>query len=100
MTYCGGQIAEVLLSEAARMALFCRLNKGSKSLTDGAHPRTFWVIYSIEKLSASCQGRTSVSTLESGFILPDATDLTLRLKIGDSRRRYWLPHPFCTRSRL
>ncbi len=42
------------------MALFCRLNKGSKTLTDGAHQRTFWVIFSIEKLSASCQGRTSV----------------------------------------
>ena len=60
MTYCGGQIAEMLLSEAARMAQFCRLNKGSKVLTDGAHQRTFWVIFSIEKLSASCQGRTSV----------------------------------------
>ncbi|KIW44411.1 uncharacterized protein PV06_02883 [Exophiala oligosperma] len=60
MTYCGGQIAEMLLSEAARMTQFCRLNKGSKTITDGAHQRTFWVIYSIEKLSASCQGRPSV----------------------------------------
>ncbi|KIW26107.1 uncharacterized protein PV07_09234 [Cladophialophora immunda] len=59
MTHCGGQIAETLLSEAARMAQFVRLNRGSAALTDGAHQRTFWVIYSLEKLSSFCQGRTS-----------------------------------------
>ncbi|KAK5055327.1 hypothetical protein LTR84_013077 [Exophiala bonariae] len=59
MTHCGGQIAETLLSEAARMAQFVRLNKGSSTLTAGAHQRTFWVVYSLEKLSCFCQGRTS-----------------------------------------
>lgn len=60
MTHCGGQIAESLLSEAARMTQFVRLNRGSAALTDGAHQRTFWVVYSLEKLSSFCQGRTSV----------------------------------------
>ncbi|KEF58315.1 uncharacterized protein A1O9_06241 [Exophiala aquamarina CBS 119918] len=59
MTHCGGQVAETLLSEAARMSQFVRLNRGSAALTDGAHQRTFWVIYSLEKLSCFCQGRTS-----------------------------------------
>lgn len=80
MTYCGGQIAEMLLSEAARMTQFCRLNKGSKTITDGAHQRTFWVIYSIEKLSASCQGRPSVRA-QLLFLTP-ASYLTLQFQ-GD-----------------
>lgn len=45
------------------MAQFVRLNKGSSTLTDGAHQRTFWVVYSLEKLSCFCQGRTSVRDL-------------------------------------
>lgn len=94
MTYCGGQIAETLLSEAARMAQFCRLNKGSKTISDGAHQRIFWVIFSIEKLSASCQGRSSVSGLSYRF----PVDHLSNQEQGDHGRRHWLPYPLCPRS--
>ncbi|OAG37332.1 hypothetical protein AYO21_08409 [Fonsecaea monophora] len=75
MTPSGSQIAETQLSEAARMAQFARLNKGSAGAAEGAHQRTFWVIYSVEKLSCFTQGRTSViSDDDIGCHIPDVPE--------------------------
>ncbi|KIX02714.1 uncharacterized protein Z518_08656 [Rhinocladiella mackenziei CBS 650.93] len=70
------QIEEMLISEAARMALALRYNRASPLAGDNPFQgRTFWVIYTVEKMIAFECGRSSViSDYDVGTPIPEAPE--------------------------
>ena len=86
-------IEHVIISEAARRAQ--RLS--STNLPDSAmytYQRTFWTLYSMEKISSFYFGRSSVSSMSIAV-----RNLILTLS-GLCRWRYCMCHSLCSRSHI